>query len=130
MYTLSDIESLKLMGSDSLINQYCENQYNESVNFELPNTAEVSSPVGEGFESIYGRPSIKLNVPLLSDLELNFVPDINDTKDNFTTDLNNTEPVKSDPFDISPIQNPEEDDLDEDEKEDTTPRFMSLQDLM
>lgn len=130
MYTLSDIESLKLMGSDSLINKYCENQYNESVNFELPNTAEVSSPVGEGFESIYGRPSIKLNVPLSSDLELNFVPDINDTKDNFTTDLNNTEPVKTDPFDISPIQNPEEDDLDEDEKEDTTPRFMSLQDLM
>lgn len=129
MYTLSDIESLKLMGSDSLINKYCENQYNESVNFELPNTAEVNSPVGEGFESIYGRPSIKLNVPLSSNLELNFVPDINDTKDNFTTDLNNTEPVKSDPFDISPIQNPEEDDLDED-KEDTTPRFMSLQDLM
>lgn len=143
MYSMMDIHSFKNLGETG-VNEY----YNSFVDSEsdpqvitenLAISKELDIPICEGVDSIYGKPDVSVNLPN-GTLEISFEPSLTDTKGEFTSDINEEiETVKSDPFDISPIANPEdpqnilEEDLSKEtskESEDDTPRFNTLQDLM
>lgn len=143
MYSMMDIHSFKNLGETG-VNEYYESFVDSESNPQvitesLAISKELDIPICEGIDSIYGKPDVSVNLPN-GTLEISFEPSLTDTKGEFTSDINEEiETVKSDPFDISPIANPEdpqnilEEDLSKEtskESEDDTPRFNTLQDLM
>lgn len=143
MYSMMDIHSFKNLGETG-VNEYYESFVDSESNPQvitesLAISKELDIPICEGVDSIYGKPDVSVNLPN-GTLEISFEPSLTDTKGEFTSDINEEiETVKSDPFDISPIANPEdpqnilEEDLSKEtskESEDDTPRFNTLQDLM
>lgn len=143
MYSMMDIHSFKNLGETG-VNEYYESFVDSESNPQvitesLAISKELDIPICEGVDSIYGKPDVSVNLPN-GTLEISFEPSLTDTKGEFTSDINEEiETVKSDPFDISPIANPEdpqnilEEDLSKEtskESKDDTPRFNTLQDLM
>lgn len=143
MYSMMDIHSFKNLGETGVndyYNSFVDSESDPQVITEsLAISKELDIPICEGVDSIYGKPDVSVNLPN-GTLEISFEPSLTDTKGEFTSDINEEiETVKSDPFDISPIANPEdpqnilEEDLSKEtskESEDDTPRFNTLQDLM
>lgn len=141
MITSMDLQILKnqdKVGADEYYSSFVdENENYKSITEDLAISKELDIPISEGVDSIYGKPN-SINIPVTGSLELSFAPCLTDAKGDFTFGIDEeTDTVKSDPFDISPIANPEDpqnslDVLKKDDKEneDDTPRFITLQDLM
>lgn len=137
MFSLWELQSIKDTYGNELDEYYGEFTNKNEVFKESENDThakdEFDVAISEGTDSIYGKPDIKVNIPMMGSLEINFEPVLNIDKGEFTEEAESVDAVKSDPYDISPISDPE-DPLhflnSEKENEDDTQRYMTLQDLM
>ena len=140
MFTLEDYENLKSAGVTGFKEFYepFMNMANDMTSVKAQFQKEIHVPYNESLDTYYNEsPDVVVNLPSDSNVEFNFTPDLT-TEGELTSSIAEEEDtVKSDPFDISPLIDEEsqayldEETEEEDENvEDTTPRFMTLQDLM
>ena len=140
MYSMMDIHEFKSL--DETGTSYYESFVDSSsdtqaITESLSISKDLDIPISESVDSIYGKPDVSINLPS-GVLELSFEPHLNDTKGALTSDIDDEiETVRSDPFDISPIIDPNDPQAElnqeleaEESDEDDTPRYMTIQDLM
>lgn len=137
MWTLEDFQNLKTMGVTGFKEFYEPMMdINETVSEDYK---LIEVPYNEGINTYYNEGDVVVNIPSDSNIEFNITPDLTTGGDLTASIKEDEDTVKSDPFDISPIADPEDpqaylnSELEEQEsveEEDTTPRFMTLQDLM
>lgn len=144
MLTFEDLQAFKQMGlSEEFVDYYKTfvKPGNESQKiFEnYSQWEELDIPIYESMDNIGGNPEVVVNIPSNGNLTLNFAPDLNSSGELTDSIEEELETVKSDPFDISPIVDPDDpqaylnQELEQEEsveEEDDTPRFMTIQDLM
>ena len=144
MLTFEDLQAFKEMGlSEDFVDYYKTfvrpGNESESLCENYSEGNELDIPVYESMDNIGGNPDVVVNIPSNGSLTLNFAPNLNSSGELTDSIESELETVKSDPFDISPIIDPEDpqaylnQELEEEksvEEEDDTPRFMTIQDLM